>query len=122
MAESGMLDKVASFRNGEDLRVMYVGEGASGEAILREDLCGPSVVDAYGADAARLQVNILGDWGATLKRGLIEVFGAKDLREFAADEKNDILDLMDLCDREGLRYQYFSLDSGGVAGMRPARE
>ena len=111
MAESGMLDKVASFRNGEDLRVMYVGEGASGEALLREDLCGPSVVDAYGADAARLQVNILGDWGATLKRGRIEVFGAKDLREFAADEKNDILDLMDFCDRNGVAYTKMTLDA-----------
>lgn len=122
MAEPGKLDRVASFRCGDDLRVMFVGEGPRGESILREDICGPSVVDAYGADAARLQVSIPDGRTEAFCRALREVFNARGLREFASDEKNDILDLMDLCDREGYRYEYVSLDTEGVASMRPAGE
>ena len=122
MAEPGKLDRVAIFRCGDDLRVMFVGEGARGEAILREDICGPSVVDAYGADAARLQVSIPDGRSEALARALREVFNAGCLREFAANEKNDILDLMDLCDREGLPYEFLSLDTEGLAAMRPSSE
>ena len=120
MAEKGKLYEVARFSSGDDLRIMFVGEGACGEAVLREDICGPSVEDAYGADAARLQVSVPGDATGELERALLEVFGARGLREFAAEERNDVLDLMDLCDREGIAYTFTSVDSGGEGVLRPA--
>ena len=118
MTKADMLREVARFRNGEDLRVMFVGEG-DGETILREDIYGPSVVDAYDVDAVRLQVSINAPQAEGLGRALCEVFGASSLEGFAADEKNDILDLMDLCDREGVAYAYTCMDSEGLAGLRP---
>ncbi|WP_322153631.1 hypothetical protein [Paratractidigestivibacter sp.] len=120
MAEAGKLYEVARFAAGDDLRIMFVGEGSRGEAVLREDICGPSVVDAYDADAARLQVVINASQVYVLERALREVFGTASLEAFAADEENDILDLMDLCDREGIAYAYAFVDSGGDAGLRPA--
>ena len=120
MAEKDKLYEAARFCSGDDLRIMFVGEGACGEALLREDICGPSVEDAYGADAARLQVSVPGDVKVELERALLEVFGAQSLREFAAEERNDVLDLMDLCDREGISYAFTSVDSGGEGVLRPA--
>ena len=56
--------------------------------------------------------------GSWLRWG--ELFGARSLAEFARDEGNDILDLMDLCDREGIPYDFGFIDSNEDAALRRA--
>ena len=111
--------EVARFECAGDVRVMRLGE-EDGRVVVREDLSGPSVLVAYGDERRTLLVSL--EEGAAA--ALLEAIGARDeassLRGYLADESHDIVDLMDLCDRAGIRYSFTSLGSEGEVAYRPA--
>lgn len=99
--------EVARFESAGDIRVMRVGERADGALVLEEELWGPSVGLVYGCDHVLLRVAARG-----MDRDV--------LAEFARDEANDILDLMDSLDDEGTTYEFMSELFGNVVAFRPA--
>lgn len=103
--DGGMVE-VARFENAGDLRAMLVGERADGALVLEEDLKGPSVVVAYECEHVLLRVTT---------RGMARA----DLEEFARDEANDILDLMDILDERGVSYEFTSEILDNVIMFRP---
>ena len=56
-----------------------------------------------------------------LIRAVAELFGEGSLTGLAAREDLDILDVMDLCDREQIPYEFSCVDSNEDAALRPAR-
>ena len=119
------LVEAARFEAAGDLRVMSVGGEAAGEQVcalvLQEDISGPSVLVGHGAEAARLKMSVAPSGRVKLIRAVAELFGARSLTELAAREDIDILDVMDLCDREQIPYEFSCIDSNEDAALRPAR-
>ncbi len=98
--------EVARFECAGDARVMLVGERADGALVLEEDLRGPSVIVAYGC-------------GRVVLRVAVRYASRAELEEFARNEDNDILDLMDVLDRRGAAYEFTCEDLDNTAAMRP---
>jgi len=117
--------EAARFEAAGDLRVMSVGGEAAGEQdhalVLQEDISGPSVLVGHGAEAARLKISVAPSGRVKLIRAVAELFGAQSLMELAAREEIDILDVMDLCDREQIPYEFSCVDSNENAALRPVR-
>lgn len=117
--------EAARFEAAGDLRVMSVGGEAAGEQahalVLQEDISGPSVLVGHGAEAARLKISVAPSGRVKLIRAVAELFGAQSLMELAAREEIDILDVMDLCDREQIPYEFSCVDSNEDAALRPVR-
>lgn len=102
-----------------DVRRRYVSQ--VGECILiREELRGPSVELAYGEDRRSLRVLVC---AAALSQLLAKVgfAGEGGLWDCLTDERRDVLDLMDLCDQQGVPYSFTSVGSGGDLQFRPMR-
>ena len=114
------LTVAARFESAGDVRKMSVGGAPGAPLVLREEIEGASVRVAHGADRARLDVRVPASCTGRLLAALGELFGARSLAEFARDEGNDILDLMDLCDREGIPYDFGFIDSNEDAALRRA--
>ena len=126
MDEAGMVlrndgfevEEVARFVCGEDVRSMLIGTDDEGNVMVREDISGPSALVAYGQNARSLRVR----FDASQVEGLLAAVGASvaatSLCEYVADENRDVLDLMDLCDREGIVYQFTSMEPTGMASLR----
>jgi len=89
--------------------------------VLQEDISGPSVLVGHGAEAARLKISVAPSGRVKLIRAVAELFGAQSLMELAAREEIDILDVMDLCDREQIPYEFSCVDSNENAALRPVR-
>lgn len=119
------LVEAARFEAAGDLRVMSVGGEAAGEQahalVLQEDISGPSVLVGHGAEAARLKISVAPSGRVKLIRAVAELFGAQSLMELAAREEIDILDVMDLCDREQIPYEFLCVDSNEDAALRPVQ-
>ena len=117
--------EAARFEAAGDLRVMSVGGEAAGEdacaLVLQEDISGPSVLVGHGAEAARLKISVAPSGRVKLIRAVAELFGAQSLMELAAREEIDILDVMDLCNRERIPYEFSCVDSNEDAALRPVR-
>ena len=119
------LVEAARFEAAGDLRVMSVGGEAAGEQacalVLQEDISGPSVLVGHGAEAARLKIVVAPSWRVKLIRSIAELFDTKSLTELAAREDLDILDVLDLCDREQIPYEFSCIDSNEDAALRPVQ-
>lgn len=110
--------RIARFESAGDVRVMYVSED-EGSLVVGEDLSGPSAVVAYGGEERRLRMEFSVESVAQLLRVLDEM-GEMPLRGYLSDEGHDIVDLMDLCDANGVPYTYVGLGPGGGVQFRPA--
>lgn len=110
--------EVARFERAGDVRRMLIAE--DGDAlVVREDLTGPSTLVAYGDEERSLRVTF--DAGAV--SGLLDAVGsvgAPSLRAYLCDEKNDLVDLMDLCDARGVPYAFTGVGSASGIQFRPA--
>ena len=117
--------EAARFEAAGDLRVMSVGGEAAGEQahalVLQEDISGPSVLVGHSAEAARLKISVAPSGRVKLIRAVAELFGARSLMELAGREEIDILDVMDLCDREQIPYEFSCVDSNEDAALRPVQ-
>ena len=106
MPKMAGLTEVACFECAGDVRAMSVGRLPSGELVLEELLEGPSTLLAHGAEKVALYV-------------ASEGIGEEELAEFARDENNDMLDLMDSMDKKGVPYRYWGGSVDNVIAFRP---
>lgn len=113
------MTKIAQFEKADDVRQVLVGE-AEGSIVVREDISGPSVRVAYGDDERSLRMTLSPESVENLL-GLIGFSGEDGaLWSYLADERRTIIDLMDLCDREGVPYSFTALGSQSGLQFRPA--
>lgn len=111
---------VARFERAGDVRRRYVVRW--GDALeLHEELSGPSTVVAYGDDARTLRVTLSAQDEARALAALGVAERYTSLREYLALERNELTNVMDACDREGVPYSFFSAGSGGDVQFRPPR-
>lgn len=112
--------EVARFERVGDVRRMLLAQDEDG-LVVREDISGPSVLVAYGDERRSLRAT----FGASAVGPLLEAVGAAceggSLREYLADERHDIVDLMDLCDARGVPYAFAGVGSESGIQFRPAR-
>ena len=106
MPKMAGLTEVACFECAGDVRAMSVGRLPSGELVLEELLEGPSALLAHGAEKVALYV-------------ASEGIGEEELAEFARDENNDMLDLMDSMDKKGVPYRFWGGSVDNVIAFRP---
>lgn len=109
--------EVARFERSGDERRMLVGMTDDG-IVVREELRGPSVVVAYGDESRSLRVSLGADAVSAL---LAELgFGGSEdsLWGYLASERHDIVDLMDLCDRKGIPYEFCASGPAGDCQLR----
>lgn len=96
--------EVARFESAGDVRRVCMSWD-EGRLVIREDVSGPSALVAYG-EASRSLVVMLDKESAAR---LLACFGGeKALRQQLSQPNFDVIDLMELCDREGCRYQQIS--------------
>ena len=110
--------EVACFERAGDVRRMLLGE-EGGAVVVREDLSGPSTLVAYGDEERSLRVMFERD----AVRGLLDAVGeagAPSLRAYLACEKNDVVDLMDLCDARGVPYVFTGIGARSGIQFRPS--
>ena len=100
-------ERVARFENAGDVREMSVAPTGTGVAV-REAIWGPSVEAAYGERSVQIVVEAASADAAALG-------------QFCVDPENDVMDLMDRWDREGVPYGYRFL-AGEVGALRPMGE
>ena len=108
--------EVARFESAGDVRTVSLVESADGALEVRERREGPSALIAYG-EGARSLCALFSPGAASRLPGLM---GGTALVEYLADEKNDLVDLMDLCDAQGVTYAFASVGSRGGTELRPA--
>ena len=103
----------------EDVRLVDVIEGPGGVVEVREHLSGPSAVVAYGEEEHGLRVLFAPSSVAGAQRAVNRA-GCASIKEYLADEKNDIIDLMDLCDAGGVAYTFVGIGPKTGVLCRPA--
>ncbi|WP_417228940.1 hypothetical protein [Thermophilibacter sp.] len=108
--------EVARFERAGDVRTVSLVESADGALEVRERREGPSALVAYG-EGARSLCALFSPVAASR---LPDLMGGASLVEYCANEKNDLVDLMDLCDAAAVPYSFTSLGSGGEVAYRPA--
>ena len=108
--------EVARFERAGDVRTVSLVESADGALEVRERREGSSALVAYG-EGARSLCALFSPVAASRLPGLM---GGASLVEYCANEKNDLVDLMDLCDANGVTYAFASVGSQGGAELRPA--
>ena len=96
--------EVGRFESVGDVRQVFVGRDAQGTRV-RQEVRGPSSEVAFGEEAHTLRIALEADQAARLERCLV-AFGG--IEGFLRSEERDLIDLMDLCDREGVAYAFWS--------------
>lgn len=96
--------EVARFESAGDVRRVFMSWN-EGCLTVREDVSGPSALVAYG-EASRSLVVLFDKDSAARLLGCLG--GEKALRQQLSQSNFDVVDLMELCDREGCRYQRVS--------------
>lgn len=107
--------EVARFEGAGDVRRVLTG--VDGERfVVREELSGPSARIAYGEGNHSLTVTFEADAVSDLIARVGVAQGEESLWEHLAGRWHDVVDLMDLCDREGVPY---ALKEGACEPTRP---
>lgn len=110
---------VARFEHAGDVREMFAGTDGE-KIVVRESVSGPSAVVAYGQERRDLRVSLSPEAVSALLEA-VGFAGAPDgLWDYLTSEWHDIVDLMDLCDRRGIAYEFASTGPGGDWQFRPA--
>ena len=110
---------VARFEHAGDVREMFVGTDGE-KIVVRESVSGPSAVVAYGQERRDLRVSLSPE-AVSARLEAVGFAGAPDgLWDYLTSEWHDIVDLMDLCDRRGVAYEFASTGPGGDWQFRPA--
>lgn len=109
------LIEVAQFEQAGDVRRMLFGE-RDGGVVVREELSGPSVLVAYGEESKTLEAFFGADAISALLTQ-IGFSGEDSLWSYLSGKKNDLVDLMDLCDRCAIPY-VFTASGGGETELR----
>ncbi|MBM6774411.1 hypothetical protein [Olsenella profusa] len=112
--------EVARFEHVGDVRRVFVTQDESG-LVVREDLSGPSVLVAYGDESRSLRASFDAAAVESLLDAVASAGAEGSLREYLADERHDIVDLMDLCDARGVPYAFTGMGSESGIQFRPAR-
>lgn len=109
--------ETARFEHAGDVRRMLLVEEGE-KIVVVEELSGPSALVAYGREALTLRASFSPEaLSALIAR--VGFTGADALWGYLADERHDIVDLMDLCDHHGVPYAFSSTASGGEGAIRP---
>lgn len=113
--------EVARFEAAGDVRVMRVGPQESGALALEEIVAGKSCFIAYGESShtARMIFDVAALEGLASTLGRPGGDAAAALTEFARGEKNVLVDLMDLCDAQGVPYAYMGVGDASGIHYRP---
>ena len=119
-AEEKGLREVARFESNGDPRVVRVGRSATGELTVEEIVAGMSCAVAYGESSHTMRMTFSSKAAKRLLEELAGTEGLTSVTDFVRDEANALVDLMDLCDAQGIPYGY--MDMGDEAGLhfRPA--
>ena len=110
---------VARFERAGDVRSVSIVEGDDGVLEVREHLEGPSTLVAYGEDERSLRV-IFAPAAVPGVLGAVGAAGRPSLAAYLTDEKNDVVDLMDLCDARGVAYTFVGVGPESGVQCRPA--
>ena len=113
--------EVAQFKRAGDTRRMLVG-GRDDVVVVREELSGPSTLVAYGEESKTLSARFTGEALGTLLAQGGFLGGFDSLWSFLSSEKNDLVDLMDLCDRLAIPYVFEATGNETGAGVGPDGE
>lgn len=114
--------QVARFFDGNDTRRMCLERSADGTVCVVQKVDGPGVKEAYGSSERLIRVRFDGEEFARLE-GLLDAENpAGAVERFISREDNDVLDLVDLCDKQQVRYTYVSGGPYKVAAVRGAAE
>ena len=120
LGTQGQLSVVATFEAAGDRRVESMGRCKAGEFVLCEEVSGPSALISFGADARRMEVVVKDENSRALLKALKALYPVTSVAEYLQQEDTDLLDLMDLCDREEIPYGYSCIDSNEDGWVRPA--
>ena len=111
--------EVARFESAGDVRTVSVVEGDDGVVEVRERVSGPSALVAYGEEEHGLRVLFSPAAVPGLLRAVGET-GHTSLADYLADEKNALIDLMDLCDARDVAYTFVGIGPASGVQCRPA--
>ena len=112
--------ETARFEHAGDVRRMLLVEEGE-KIVVVEELSGPSALVAYGREALTLRASFSPEaLSALIAR--VGFTGADALWGYLADERHDIVDLMDLCDRHGITYEFRSDAQDGDGRSAPAEK
>ena len=109
--------EVARFESAGDVRVMRVDSQESGAGQLEEIIAGKSCFIAYGESShtARMIFDVAALEGLAAMLGRPGGDAVAALTEFVRGEENALVDLMDLCDAQGVPYAYMGVgDTSGI--------
>ena len=121
------MQEISRFELAGDVRVMRTGKTETGGVALEESVAGTSCLVAYGEPARRARLSFDSAMLAGLCHALGRDGGASTddalaaLSDFARQEENELVDLMDLCDARGVAYAYLALGDSSGMSYRPAR-
>lgn len=104
----------ARFERFADKRTVSLVEADDGILELRELVCGPSALGAYGEREHSRRVFIAAPAVSRLLGAVGEAAG-DTLAAYLSNEKNDLVDLMDLCDEADVLYAYVGV--GPASGV-----
>ena len=102
-----------------DVRLVDVIKGSGGVVEVREHLSGPSALIAYGEAEHGLRV-LFAPSSVSDAECAVNRMGFASIEEYLADDKNDVIDLMDLCDVAGIGYSFVGLGDKSGVQFRPA--
>lgn len=111
--------EVARFESAGDVRVLSIIEGDDEVLEVRQRMTGPSALLAYGEEEHSLRVLFAPATVPSLLRAIGSA-GSSSLAEYLAAEKNDAVDLMDLCDARGVAYTFVGIGPESGVQCRPA--
>lgn len=120
------MQEIARFESAGDVRVMRAGMTEPGGVALEESVAGTSCLIAYGEPAHRTRLSFGPEVLAGLCQALKQNGGATAddalavLSDFARQEDNALIDLMDLCDAQGIAYVYLGMGDSSGMSYRPA--
>lgn len=108
--------EVARFESAGDVRVMRAGTSGAGSLVIEEIVAGKACFIAYGESShtARMIFDLASQDGLAAALGCSGE-AASALEEFARQDDNALVDLMDLCDAHGVPYAFMGVgDTSGI--------
>ena len=109
-------EELARFESAGDVRRVLVARGSEGLRV-RQEVSGPSALAAYGEEWHTLELGFCPQETDALDEALWVSGGVEGLLRAGS---TDVVDLMDLCDREGIAYAYRSDGPESGPQLRPA--
>ena len=109
-------EELVRFESTGDVRRVLVARGDEGLRV-RQEVNGPSAVVAYGEEWHTLELGFDRQGTDALDEALWVSGGVESLLRTG---DADVVDLMDLCDREGIAYTYRSDGPESGPQLRPA--